>query len=130
MGTTSSQVKHQWNACNYTQIKVSIKPDLAAAFKSACIASDTSMARILSQFMKQFSNTASCKGGYSPDLASRRQRRAALRSLIQQLERIMVGEERYRDNIPDNLQGSASFDRADQCVSVLQEALELLESAY
>jgi hypothetical protein len=47
-----------------------------------------------------------------------------------QLGHIRDNEENYRDNIPANLQGSAVYDSADQCVTILDEALELLESAY
>jgi len=61
-------------------------------------------------------------------LSTKRQRRAAIRSIMQQLEQIKAAEERYRDNIPENLQGSVVFEKADQYVSLLDEALDLLGS--
>ena len=130
MGNTSTQVKHRWNTAHYTQVKVSVKPETAAAFKAACAASNVSVTATISQFMSQYCNAAIEKRGYSPDLSTKRQRRAVTRSIIHQLERVRDNEERYRDNIPDNLQGSTSFDTAEQCISALYEAIELLESAY
>jgi hypothetical protein len=114
----------------YTQVKVSVCPDIALAFKNACACANQTMVAVLSQFMGQYAKTVTVKNGYAPDLSSRRQRRAAVRSVIHQLERVRDGEENYRENIPDNLQGSSVFDKAEQCVAILDEALELLESAY
>ena len=79
---------------------------------------------------RQVGEAVAAKGGHAPDLSTRRQRRAATRVLTVQLERIRDEEERYLNNIPNNLQGSCIFDRAEQCVSLLNEAIELLESAY
>ena len=130
MASVSTQAKQRWNAEHYVQVKVSVKPETANAFKAACMASGESMASVLTRFMGQHSEAVAAKGGYAPDLSTRRQRRAATRALTVQLERIRDEEERYLNNIPDNLQGSSVFDRAEQCVSLLNEAIELLESAY
>jgi hypothetical protein len=46
------------------------------------------------------------------------------------LERIKAAEEHSRDNIPENLQGAEIFENADQCVSSLEEVIELLEPIY
>jgi len=62
--------------------------------------------------------------------ATRRQRRNAMKALHACLEQIRDSEESYRDNIPENLQGGSAYDIADECVSILSEAIELLESAY
>lgn len=80
--------------------------------------------------MEKYSNTPGLDRGYSPNLSTKRQRRAAVRSIIGQLERICDNEESYLENIPENLQGGINFENADQCVSLLTEALEILESAY
>jgi hypothetical protein len=112
------------------QVKVSVKPEVAAAFKTACMKNNVSMASILSDFMSQYAGRLTVKGGYSANLSTRRQRRSFTQSLIRQLERVRDNEECYRDNIPDNLQGGSAFDSADQCVSILEEALDLLASAY
>ena len=130
LSNTSTQAKQRWNANNYTQVKVSVKPELAAAFKSACASANTSMSAEISQFMNQYVGISSKNGGYSPDLSMRRQRRTATRSIIQQLIRVKDNEETYRDNIPENLQGSSAFDAAEQCISTLYEAIDLLDTAY
>jgi hypothetical protein len=130
MGNTSTQSKHQWNVKHYTQVKVSINPDTASAFKNACAASNLSMAGVLSQFMEEYTKSTTVKPGYTPDLSTRRKRRSAVHALTHQIERIINNEESYRDNIPENLQASVVFDRADQTIDTLNEALELLESAY
>ena len=117
-------------ASNHTQVKVSVKTETALAFKKACEARDISMASAISQFMEQFSGAIIQKPGYSPDLSTRRQRRAAVGSIIHQIERVRDNEEHYIDNIPDNLRSGTSFDNAEQCISTLDEALDLLTSAY
>jgi len=55
-GKTSNAVKQRWNTEHYTQIKVSVKPDVAGAFKKACETSGTSMASELSIFMQEFAS--------------------------------------------------------------------------
>ena len=130
MGKTSSESKWRWNSNHYTQVKVSLKPETAAAFKTACAANDVSMTSVISQFIAKYCGAAIKKGGYSPDLSTKRQRRAAVRSIIHLLDRIKTNEEQYQDNIPDNLQGSATFQAAEDTISLLTEALDLLEMAY
>lgn len=110
------------------QVKVSVKPEVAHAFKAACKANDTTMTKQLSDFMSRYGKVQ--KSGYAPNLSSRRQRRAAMRIIMHQLERVRENEERYRDNIPENLQGGSPFELADQSVSIIDEALDLLASVY
>ena len=80
--------------------------------------------------MEDFCNTASDKKGYAPDLDTRRQRRTALKTTLRQLERIRDNEEHYLERIPENLQASAAYDAASQCIDSLNEAIETLETAY
>ena len=130
MAKTSTQVKQRWNADHYIQVKVSVKPNVATAFKAACEVANVSMASVISTFMNQYVGDINSEAGYSPDLSSRRKRRASLGSIILQLRRIRDNEERYRDRIPDSLQGSAAFENAEACISLVEEAIDLLESAY
>jgi hypothetical protein len=105
-----------------------LAPDLvAAAFKKACAAKGVSMAGALSSFMAEYSDTA-VKKSKVYDYGTKRLRRAAVRSIILQIEQIRIAEENYRDNIPENLQGSVVYDNAEQCVSLLEEAAQLLDS--
>lgn len=130
MGKTSNQSKQQWNAKNYAQLKVSLKPDTVATFRAACAANNVSMTSAIEQFINQYCGTATKKGGYAPNLSTKRQRRTAVRSAVNLLERIKDNETQYQDNIPDNLRGSDAFDSAEDCISALAEAIELLETAY
>ena len=113
----------------YKQVKISVSPGLAEAFKAACVAANEPMASVLAKHMAEYSQARTCAGP-APGLATRRQRRAALKRLIVQLESIKAAEGRYRDNIPDSLLGSAVYDRAEETISAMEEAAELLASAY
>jgi len=129
MGTAATQAKKRWNNKKYTQVKVSIDPKLASAFKETCASSGISMAKKLSQFMSEYTNTSK-KIGRSPDYATKRKRRAALKTIVAQLERIKAAEEQSRDAIPENLQGSEIYENSDECVSSLDDAIELLIAIY
>jgi len=113
------------SAGRYKQIKISVDPAVASAFKNACAALNVSMASVLSRFMADFSNL-SAVDVLSPAYATRKQRRAAVQIIAEQLEKIKVCEENYRDRIPENLQNSVVYDRADAFASSLDEAIEVL----
>jgi len=110
------------------QVKISVNPELAASFKSACAESGVSMTSVLSGFMADFSNAGHKTNTHC--LATRRQRRAAVKRLIGHLELIRTAEVRYMENIPPNLQGSLVYERAEETVSLIEEVAEMLTSAY
>jgi hypothetical protein len=114
------------SAAGYTQVKVSIDSGIAAAFKAACMAADVSMARVVSDFCAKYSDTAT--KDRVTDLSTRRKRRAEVRSIVERLEQVKAAEESYRDNIPENLQGSQVFERAEGFVSLLEDVVDLLGS--
>ena len=133
MGKTSNTAKQNWNDDHYIQIKVSVKPEIATAFKISCKDNGVSMASILSQFMSEYSNlsqTKSAKKIIHESTSTRGRRRQSIKTLIQKIELIRDAEAQYLDNIPENLKGSKRFDAADESVSVLDEVIELLETAY
>ena len=113
---------------DYTQIKVSVSPELALAFKTACASADDTMTSALSKFMADYCHTR-LKPKVS-DFSTRRRRRAAISRLLRELELIKDAEIRYIDRIPENLQGSIIYDNAEQAVSLMDEAAEILASAY
>lgn len=119
-----------WNGGQYTQVKVHVRTELAAAFKAACTANNDTIVGLLSGFMESYSNANVPKNGYSPNLSTKRKRRAAVRGILTQLERIRDNEENYMMNVPANLQGSEVFLFAEYCVSLVDEAIEALETAY
>ena len=129
MGNVSNKIKQQWNSAHYAQVKISVEPCLATNFKKACASSNISMAAALSQFMRDYSGTAVSQNVVS-DYSTRRKRRAAINRTMRQLLLIKDAEIVYLNNIPDNLQASMVYDRAEQSVLLLEEAIDLLESAY
>ena len=58
---------------------------------------------------------------------SLREIQSKLESLGQDLEALKDEEEEYRDNMPENLQESDRYQRADEVCDLLQEALESMD---
>jgi hypothetical protein len=58
------------------------------------------------------------------------QRKATVREIIGQLEKVRDAEESYRDSIPENLCGGSLAEAADDAVTRLTETLETLADAY
>jgi hypothetical protein len=129
MGNVSMQAKERWNSAHYQQLKISIDPELASAFKEACSLSGVSMTSKLSQYMSEYSGIA-IKHKRSPEYTTKRQRRAAVKSIVQQLKSIMAAEKQCLENIPENFRESSNFESADESVSLLEEVIELLISIY
>jgi len=65
-----------------------------------------------------------------PQYGTRRQRRAATKSIINQLEQMKAAEELSHKNTPENLQSTEAYDNAEESISALDEAIESLKSAY
>jgi hypothetical protein len=123
--TTANEVKTRWNRDHYVQVKISVNPDIAAAFKSKCQADGVSMASELSRFMS----------GQTPrptplPCATRPLRRKALSVIISQLYVVADAESAYLENIPQNLQNSVRYENAERSVSALNDALDILAEAY
>jgi hypothetical protein len=130
MGATSNEAKRRWNAGHYAQVKVSVPPDLAAAFKAKCAAVGVSMASEISRFMS--GEISGRRKAMPPEdlFETRPQRRKALSAMIVKLEKLMDAEQNYLGNIPENLQGSRFYDAAEHAVSSFEEALAILSEAY
>jgi hypothetical protein len=109
------------------QIKVSVPADVASGFKAACAASNISMTSTLTHFMADYSKMTYTKKKLSPDYSTKRQRRAAIHKSILQLEQIRDCEEQYRNRIPENLQGSAAYENAEEFITCLDSAIDALE---
>lgn len=67
MGKTSNKAKQDWNASHYKQVKVSVKPETAGAFKAACVKRGVSMAGELQRYMQRYAGFAA--GYAAPDSA-------------------------------------------------------------
>jgi len=131
MGRTSNKAKQRWNDSHYTQLKVSVSPELAAAFKAKCISEGVSMASEISRFM-----TAKTSGVSNPPVVSassygtRQKRRKAISKMIAMLTDIKDAEQGYVDRIPVNLQGSDLYEAAEETVGILEDAADMLSEAY
>jgi hypothetical protein len=125
-----STTKDNWNRNHYTQIKVSVRPEVAAAFKLSCAVAGTSMASEIGSFMALRAGTGNTASDSLPSVQVRKQRRAEVDYLSSRLRRVLEAEESYRDNIPENLRGSSAYDTAENIIDMLDEVLSALEEIY
>ena len=130
MSKPSNSSKDRWNAARYTQVKISINTDTAAVFKAACALNNVSMDSVLSEFMAAYSEKGVKASANVKPFATRKKRRKAIKDIISQMEELMSAEEDYKENIPENLQGSKWYEAAEQSLNQVQEAIYLLEEAY
>jgi hypothetical protein len=91
LSKTTAAAKEDWNAAHYTQVKISVKPEIAAAFKSACAAGGASMAGVLSRCMSEYAGIAVKLAALPVD--TRPNRRQAVRKIAQLIKAIRDAEE-------------------------------------
>jgi hypothetical protein len=116
----------------YTQIKVSTDPEVAAGFKAACKDAGVSMASEIGAFMKSrtpFLKERAAKTVTEP-ADTRPKRRARVKKIIDELERIKDSEETYAERIPENLQSGPAYEAAGEAVEAIEEAVCLLREAF
>jgi len=130
MGKTSAAAKNKWNTVNYKQLKICAPPEIASAFKSACASANVSMSGEIIGFMERRAGSAATSRLKKDPLATRAGRRKKLYSLIGELELIRDAEQEYKENIPSNLQNSIRYGAAEDCVSVIEDAIESLSGAF
>jgi hypothetical protein len=126
MGATSNESKQRWKEANYAQLNVSLPPEIVSGFKARCLAANVSMRGELSKLM---SGAAPPKPA-RVRLETRRDRRKAVKKMVECLEDIIGAETGYIERIPENLANSAIYEAAEETVSALGEALEILGEAY
>jgi hypothetical protein len=129
MGRTSNESKQRWNAAHYVQVKVSVDKETAAAFKDACEASGTSMARAMSGFMREYAGLGKRREEF-PSVGTRRKRRRETDGLLLRLGRVAEAEAAAMDNTPENLRGSERHEASAEIVSALEDALDALREVY
>ena len=64
------------------------------------------------------------------DFTSRRKRRMVMAFVIGILTRMKSAEEMFIDNVPQNLKGGESVDRADLSIECILDAIDILMDAY
>jgi hypothetical protein len=129
MDVTSNQAKMRWNDAHYVQVKVSVQPEIAAAFKAKCLADGVSMASVLSHYMAQHCDAAK-QNAPPADYSTRRKRRTAVKRILRELEQIKAAEELLISNAPENLQTAPVYETADQYASALEETIGSLTDVY
>jgi hypothetical protein len=113
----------------YKQLKISADPAIVSNFKNTCAAYNVSMASKLTEFMVEFSNAATAATRKPvPDYTTKRQRRNAINKIVKQLEEIRGFEQDYCDRIPENLQNSITYQKAEEFLEYLDTAIETLIS--
>lgn len=129
---TRTEQKQRYNESHYRQIKVSVNPNVAEAFKAACVRRNQSQAEILTNAMIEYSNI---EVDIKPDRQTGtslydtcRKRRKAIDIIIDQLENIRDAEQTYLDNIPENFTSRA--ETASESVTILDEVIDQLKTAY
>jgi hypothetical protein len=116
----------------YTQIKISTDPEIAAGFKAACKDAGVSMASEIGGFMQSRAPSLkkqSVKTITEPD-DTRPKRRALVKKIIDELERIKESEEVYAERIPENLQSGRAYEAANEAVQSIEEAICILQEAF
>jgi len=113
----------------YTQVKISVAPELVSSFKAVCAATNVSMASVLSQFMMEYCGNVRRKAVKPPtDYSTRRKRRVAVKRILIELEKIRAAEEGLIDNAPPNLRDAPIYETAGEYISALDEATEQLDT--
>jgi esterase/lipase len=132
MGNAATKAKAKWNAARYKQIKVSIAPEIASAFKAACETAGVSMAGELSRFMAEYCSIAKKRNTVSAgdDLATRRQRRKEVAQMALKMEQVRDAEVCSHENVPENLRGASAYEDAEDSISKMDEVIDLLGDIY
>ena len=114
------------------QFKFLVEAGLASAFKSACKNAGLSMADELAAHMAKYvrdSKPPTLKT--SPiRIATRRDRRIAMRSIVTMLTSVKDAESAYMERIPESLASGPVYEAAEAAVGMMDEAISLLEEAF
>jgi len=130
MGRTSNAAKQEWNKKHYTTVKVAVKHETAAVFKSACADAGASMASVLGSFMEKYAGIALEGIPARINVKTLRNRRKAMAVVHTLIAEIRNAEEEYMNNMPENLQGSSRYDEADERLGQLDEAINIIGDIY
>ena len=136
MPNAATRAKARWNAARYVQVKVSVRPEIAEAFKAACAGADVSMAGELSRFMAEYAavtiarQAANTKTEGADSVSTMKKRRKTVRAVARLLEQVRDAEERFIGNAPENLRSAPIYENAEQYASVLDDVIERLGEIY
>jgi len=109
------------------QLKVQVPLEVFIALENMSATHSISMSALITKLIVEATGNRP-KLVVESDYSTRRRRNAAITSIIKEIQRIKEYEERYRDNIPENLQNSVVYEAAEQHIEWLDEVLEVLNS--
>ena len=138
MSKTASYVKDKYNAKTYDRYTFYMRKDeplndrLQADKQNKLISQAIKDALSLYYLgeEKQKINSRQKTNKLTPNYTTKRQRRAAMKQIIEQLRLIKAAEEQSRDNTPESFHSTLAYEAAGECINALDEVLELLASAY
>jgi len=131
MSQKQYESRRQWNSKNYQQINIAVRPELAAAFRTACEKSQTPMRKVLVSLMTEYCAAPPApKKQVDNGYTTRSGRRKATEAIIGQLASIRDTEEGYMQNMPANLRNSSRYESAEMAVEALEEAIDRLTEAF
>jgi len=132
LSKAANRAKNKWNSENYTQIKAYVNPEIATAFKAACVDAGISVNSVLSQYMANYCDMqTSHKPTLTADfLSTKRNRRKKHEELLRQYIQLRDAQERANDNVHENFRETEKFEISSEIVSMMDEAIEILERIY
>jgi hypothetical protein len=133
MGTAATKAKRKWNNEHYTNVTAAMDPELAAKLKENCKENSVSVTSVITELVAGYLNTEAPEPKERPQKKApdnRGRRSKELWKHISAIEEICRGEERYLDNIPENLQSSIRYENAESSVEHLQSAIDELKEVY
>jgi len=113
-------------------LKFLVDAKLASEFKSACREAHVSMAGELTAYLNKFVQAGKNRTRQSKPIriATRRDRRNAIKSIVSILDSVRDEEEAYLERMPDSLKGGLAFEAAESAVGMMDEAISLLEEVF
>jgi len=80
--------------------------------------------------MADYSKAGIKKTESADKLDTRKRRRAAIKAIAARLDEVLTAEECYRDNVPENLEGSKWHEASEDSISVMQDIIDLMSDIY
>ena len=113
------------------QVKITIEPEIAEAFKTACTNKGVSMTKELTRLMSDHARIATRDQFKNKGLIENRGgRRKELNKLIARIEAIRDAEDEYKNRIPENLQSGSAYESVEQTVEAIDQAIDWLHEAF
>lgn len=123
------QARKKWNAENYKQVNIAVRPDLVESFKATCERNGLPMREVFIRLMTDYAGaeaTIDRQEKKKEDYSRLPLRRKAVARIISQLEEIKENQEQYIDNMPDGLKSSIRYEEAEEFLALLVGALDAL----